>query len=142
MIYYLRYFFFIAWNWGIRLAIFTIYHEVRGEKKYGIDTSRIQDVKRITVKGENLVNAEMYQGASYYLLEKVFEWLQSNKVNRSLIDFGCGKGRALVVAAEYGFKQITGIDFAKTLCEEAEKNISLVRNISLSLLSELSTMMW
>ena len=127
MPYYVNYFFFIAWNWGIRLATFTIYHEMRGEKKYKIDTSRIQDIKRITVKGENLENAEMYQGASYYLLEKVFEWLQARNINGPLVDFGCGKGRALIVAASYNFQKITGVDFAETLCKEAEKNISRVK---------------
>ncbi|MEO5647585.1 MAG: class I SAM-dependent methyltransferase [Chitinophagaceae bacterium] len=98
-----------------------------GKKKYKIDTSRIQDVKRITVKGINLKNAEMYQGASYYLLEKVFEWLQDRKLNGPLIDFGCGKGRVLIVGAAYDFHKITGIDFAKSLCEEAEANIRRVQ---------------
>lgn len=125
--YYINYFFFIAWNWGIRLAAFTIYYEVTGEKKYNIDTSRIQNVNKITVKGENLKNAEMYQGASYYLLRKVFEWLKQKNINGPIIDFGCGKGRALVVAADYDFLKVTGIDFARTLCNEAEMNIRKVQ---------------
>ncbi len=54
--------------------------------------------------------------ANYYLIEKAFEYLKDEKVNDGLVDFGCGKGRVLVVAAYYGFKSITGIDFSRTLC--------------------------
>jgi len=69
--YYFRLFFYISFNWNIRLAWFTVYHEMRGEKKYNLDTSRIEDVKKLSVKGNNLEHAELYQGANYYLLEKV-----------------------------------------------------------------------
>ena len=37
-IYYLRYFFFIGMNWNFRLAFFTIYHEIRGERKYHLNS--------------------------------------------------------------------------------------------------------
>jgi SAM-dependent methyltransferase len=49
--------------------------------------------------------------------------LQKIKTEKNIVDYGCGKGRVIVVAAFYGFKKITGIDFAKELYEEAQKNI-------------------
>lgn len=129
-LYYVRLFFFIAFNWNIRLAWFTVYHEIRGEKKYHLTTSKIEDAKKLTVKGNNAGHAELYQGANYHLLEKVFDHLQSLEVKLpagqaglNLLDFGCGKGRALAVAAFYGFNKITGVEFAKELCEAARKNI-------------------
>ena len=121
--YYFRLFFYISFNWNIRLAWFTVYHEMRGEKKYNLDTSRIEDVKKLSVKGNNLEHAELYQGANYYLLEKVFDHLQSIEANQNILDFGCGKGRVLAVAAYYGFRKITGVEFARELCEVARKNI-------------------
>lgn len=125
--YYLRLFFFIAFNWNFKLAWFTVSHEIKGERKYGIHTTKLNDLKRLSIKGDNLNHAELYQGANYYLLEKVFDHLQTIEANQNLIDFGCGKGRVLAVAAYYGFKKITGIDFAKELCEEARKNIAPVQ---------------
>src|SRR5207302_1154673 len=97
-----------------------------GEKKYNISTSGLNDLKKLTLKGDRS-HAENYQGANYYLLEKIFEYLQSIGANKSILDFGCGKGRVLAVAAWYGFNKITGIDFARELCEEARKNISPVQ---------------
>ncbi len=57
------------------------------------------------------------------MLEKSFNYLQTLEANHHIIDFGCGKGRVLAVAAYYEFKKITGIEFAKELCEVARKNI-------------------
>ena len=123
LLHYLNYFFYIAFNWNFKLALFTIRHEIRGEKKYGIETSKLNDLKKLSIKGNNLTHAEIYQGANYFLLENLFSYLQSKNANKNIIDFGCGKGRVLVVAACYGFDKITGIEFARELCDIARKNI-------------------
>ena len=47
-----------------------------------------------------------------------------NLGNTHFLDIGCGKGRALCVAAYHGFNKVTGIDFSKGLCLEAEKNLT------------------
>lgn len=132
--YYTRLFFFISFNWNIRLAWFTVYHELRGEKKYKLNTSKIVDVKKLSVTGDNVEHAELYQGANYYLLEKVFDHLQTIEANlptgqagQNILDFGCGKGRVLAVAAYYGFSKITGVEFAKELCDIARRNIITVQ---------------
>ena len=126
---YLRLFFFISRHWNLRLAWFTLYHEIRGEKKYGLDTSRIVNVRELSVRGENILHAENYQGASYFLLENVFEFMQELDITggRRLLDLGCGKGRAMAVAAWYGFESITGVDFAAELFEQAQKNLAAVQ---------------
>ena len=123
-LHYLKYFFYIALNWNIRLAFFTIYHEIRGEKKYEIRTSRLNDLTKLSVKGNNKKHAEIYQGANYFLLESVLRYLQNIGANKNIIDYGCGKGRVLAVAAFYGFNKITGIEFSEELCNEARKNIA------------------
>jgi len=122
--YYLRYFFFIAINWSPRLAFFTIYHEIRGERKYNLNSIGMDRLRTISIKGDNLDHASIYQASNYYILEKGFHYLRSINANNNFTDFGCGKGRALVVAAHFEFKDITGIDFAKALCMQAEQNIN------------------
>ncbi len=124
--YYIKYFFYIALNWNVRLALFSIYHEIRGERKYHINTLRIDDLKRLVVKGNNRKEAEIYQGAGYYLLENIFKQLRKLNAPDDIIDVGSGKGRVMVVAAHYGFTRITGIDFALLLCLEAENNCMII----------------
>jgi len=125
-LYYLKYFYFIAQNWNLRLAAFTVYHEIRGERKYHINTIKIEDLRQEQIESNNLLHASIYQGTNYFLIEKAFEYLKSEKANNHLVDFGSGKGRILVVAAHYGFKSITGIDFSSSLCREAEYNIEKI----------------
>ena len=39
------------------------------------------------------------------------------------IDYGAGKGRAMILAAECGFSKIKGLEFSPSLCEAGQKNI-------------------
>src|SRR4051794_34299862 len=60
--------------------------------------------------------------ANYELLEEVFSKLPPI-ARRHFIDIGCGKGRALCIAAYNGFNKVTGVDFSNELCAQAEKNL-------------------
>ena len=126
--YYLKYFYFVGSNWNYRLALFTLGQEIIGERKYGINSMVIERLNNISVVGENMTHASIYQGANYFLLEKAFDYLRSTNVSGNFVDFGCGKGRALVVATHYGFSKLTGIDFAAALCEVARKNIQDIQS--------------
>lgn len=44
-------------------------------------------------------------------------------VNSSLIDFGCGKGRVLLVAEKMGFTKLIGVEFSSYLCKVCANNI-------------------
>lgn len=126
--YFLKYFYFIGSNWNYRLALFTLRQEIIGEKKYGINSMAIERLNNVSVVGENIKHASIYQGANYFLLEKAFDYLKGLDATGHFIDFGCGKGRALIVAAHNGFNNLTGIDFAPALCEAAKKNIRDVQS--------------
>ena len=94
---YLKYFCYIAWNWNIVIAIYIIYHEIKGEKKYGIDTIGINNLDELDSK--HLDNATIYMPAVYPMLEMIFEKVNVKKLHH-LLDIGCGKGRAICVAVE------------------------------------------
>ncbi len=120
---YINYFFFIWFNWNFWLAYFTVSHEIRGEKKYHLDTLELNNLKKLSLQG-NIDSAEIYQPAGYYILEHLFTKINEIVSEKDLVDFGCGKGRVLVVAAHYNFKMITGIDFAKELAIAAALTVS------------------
>lgn len=122
-LYYFKYFYFIAKNWNPWLAAFTVYHEIKGEKKYNIDTIRVDYLHHQKIESDNLKHASIYQGTNYFLIEKAFEFLKNENAIDQIVDFGCGKGRVLIVSAFYGFKKITGIEFGKLLCKKTEQNI-------------------
>ncbi len=125
---YLKYFLFLTKNWNIRLAYFTIKHEIAGEKKYLIQTTGIDKLKRLSVVGDNKKNASIYQAANYYLLEKAFDFLAEEKASGTIVDFGSGKGRIMAVAAFYGYKSIKGIEFAAALSAIAKINLDNIQS--------------
>ena len=45
----------------------------------------------------------------------------------ALVDLGSGKGRALILASEFNFSSITGIEISRYLVDLSRKNIALVR---------------
>ncbi len=119
---YINYFFYLAYNWNISIAWHIIRQEIKGEKKYGIHTTGVDELKKLKKKGIDISHATIYMPVSYKLLEEIFKQLNIEKRNH-LLDMGCGKGRALCVAAHKGFKQVTGIDFSKELCDKAKENL-------------------
>lgn len=124
---YLKYFFFITKNWGLPLAVFTLYHEIKGEKKYNIRTTGYDNLSKLKIKSQNKLSAFIYQPVNYYMAEKAFNYLKLQSAEGSLVDYGSGMGRIMAVAAHYGFKNITGIEFAPELCEKAQQNINSIK---------------
>ena len=132
MFQYLKYFFYLSFNWNIRIAWYIIVQEIKGEKKYGIKTTGANELKSLEKKGIDITHATIYMPVSYPLLEELFEHLNTkpSKLSKPLyhfLDIGSGKGRAICVAAQYGFNKLTGIDFSKELCKIAEKNMALTK---------------
>ncbi|WP_316523109.1 RsmD family RNA methyltransferase [Neglectibacter sp. CSJ-5] len=66
-----------------------------------------------------------YEPSSYSDLHKIFAEISFTK-DSHLIDYGCGKGRVLIMAALYGCSRITGIELRPDLCQIAKTNVSNV----------------
>lgn len=72
-------------------------------------------------------HAEMYQPTHTVPLRKLLKKLKIPP-GKVLVDLGCGKGRVLLVASEFGFKITRGIEFSPLLCDVAVKNFTIYRN--------------
>lgn len=123
---YINYFFYLAYNWNISIAWHIIRQEMKGEEKYGINTTGADELKKLENKGVDITHATIYMPVSYTLLEEIFLQIPAT-VRGHLLDIGSGKGRALCVAAHRGFKQVTGIDFSKELCNMAKENLRVTK---------------
>lgn len=136
---YIKYFYFLFINWNIKIAWIMIRQEIAGEKKYGINTTGADELYKLEKQGIDISHATIYMPVSYTLLEEAFKQLNATKLLNSklinpasaagshFLDIGCGKGRALCVAAHQDFKQVTGLDFAKDLCEAAKENLNITK---------------
>lgn len=123
---YLSYFFYLASNWNLRIAMHIIRQEIKGEKKYGIQTTGADELNSLAAKGIDTEHATIYMPVSYDVLEDVLLTVDAIST-KHFLDIGCGKGRAMSVAAHVGFTKITGIDFSKAFCDTARENLLSVQ---------------
>lgn len=92
---------------------------------YGIDTETRTPMKNIAVIGENRIYGKDYSPVPFLPTLTIFRKIKNYiPENCTFIDYGCGKGRVLLIAADYGIKSIKGIDFSPDLCRIARYNIN------------------
>jgi len=86
------------------------------------------DLKTITVDDLNLSpeRSHSYSDSGRDDLQKVLAGLDIKKGD-AIIDFGCGKGGALITLAAYPFSKITGVEISRDLAEIARKNLARLK---------------
>lgn len=124
---HIKFFWYFSSNWNPRLAAFMLLQEIKGEKKYQINTSAPIELINLTIKTGDLTKSSRYEAVNFFILEALLQKMRASTNETSFTDLGCGKGRAMVVAAHYGFTKIKGIDFAKEVCVAAEENMKAVK---------------
>lgn len=86
--------------------------------RYGTSTSGKVNSDQLGVTGGNQIHAKRYGATKVRPLLALLK-SQDVPVNGVFVDFGSGKGRALMVAALYGFRRIVGVEFSPQLHEAA-----------------------
>ncbi|MES2515810.1 MAG: methyltransferase domain-containing protein [Bacteroidota bacterium] len=119
---YIYYFFRSLYYRGPVNTFKLLTYEGKYEKQLGIHTHSIENLDNLTLAGEESDQNHHYQGASYYILFKVFGDMPFDVRQFPIIDYGCGKGRALFVAEQSGFMELIGVDIAKELIDDANAN--------------------
>ncbi len=119
---YIYYFFRSLYYRGFINTFKLLSYEGKYEKLLGINTHSIVNLDKLTLAGENSDQNHHYQGASYFILFSIFNELPKETKTFPLIDYGCGKGRALFVAEQCGFTHLIGVDIAKELIDDANEN--------------------
>ena len=97
--------------------------EIKGEHKYRLNTTGFEPTEQMNISRRFVDLAYSYMPSNYKLLEHVFKEVNRYNHNQTFLDIGCGKGRAMMVAAHYDFKKITGVeinlDYCTSLSEKA-----------------------
>jgi len=105
------------------LAAYSLLYDLYYDAKHGFDTYSWVPVNELDVEEFQKEHAVIYQATRVLPLRRLFKKLNIPK-DYSFIDIGCGKGRVLLIAAEYGFEEVKGIEFSSNLTAIANKNIS------------------
>jgi SAM-dependent methyltransferase len=66
-----------------------------------------------------------YESSNPVLLSRWLGRLPPSSLKGTFLDYGAGKGRALLIAARYGFRRAIGVEISRELCETAAKNLRI-----------------
>src|SRR3954465_3747714 len=102
--------------------------EARMERRLGVDTAGIEhDLAGLGVPAAGLAHAHAYQPIQLSVLARMLRAAGIEPARYTMVDFGSGKGRALILGAEYGFERLIGIELAPALHEAALRNVEAYR---------------
>ncbi len=104
------------------LSIFSYAYDLFFDAKYNLDTHSWVSVDELDIEDGKKENAVLYQATRVLALRKLFKKLEFPN-EFTLVDIGSGKGRVLLIASEFGFDDVIGIEISPTLCSIAENNI-------------------
>jgi SAM-dependent methyltransferase len=98
------------------------------DRKYGIDTQGIDDdLAALGAAGDSLRDAYGYEPVQVPVFRAIISAAGVDPRRYVMVDFGSGKGRALVLAAESGFRHVIGVELAPQLHRIACRNIDAFR---------------
>jgi tRNA1(Val) A37 N6-methylase TrmN6 len=97
--------------------------DYRFDLKYGTDTMQQVEVDSLDTNSGNKAHARRYQASKARPLLKLFRTL-ALPADKVFVDMGCGKGRVLLLASQFGFRRVVGLEFSALLCRKAEMNIA------------------
>lgn len=102
--------------------------EWRKERQLGIRTFGAYASDELSIEADSKMGGHLYQPSSSVIFEKAMNTLPFNFGNKVFLDIGSGKGRAMILAAEAGFKKVIGVEYATELNDIAHVNIETVKN--------------
>jgi SAM-dependent methyltransferase len=98
--------------------------------RYGVDTSGLIGGGDLRTGHKNDVfNTAYYGMAPSRFRQAIADWLADDShtvvADYNFVDLGCGKGRAVMLASEFPFRQVIGVELNPSLAEIAKDNVAV-----------------
>jgi SAM-dependent methyltransferase len=99
------------------------------DQTHGVDTSGLVPAAHLLTGHPNDTHVTAYYGVAPSILRALIaQWRETippHPIHRyTFLDIGSGKGRGLLVASEYHFKKVIGIELNPTLATIARQNVA------------------
>lgn len=96
------------------------------DRVHGTETSEIREVGSLDLVSENSRAAARYEPSSERGIRDLIDRAKAglDLSDFVFVDYGSGKGRVLIIAGQYSFAKIIGVEFSRELNEIAAANIA------------------
>lgn len=101
------------------------------DRKFGTDTGAfVVQIEGLDTTSPNWIHSTRYRPTPATVFHKLMAALPIRHEEFTFIDFGSGKGRVLLLASEFPFKAIVGIEFSRDLHEVAQRNVARYKSLT------------
>src|SRR5512133_111083 len=107
----------------VRLAVSDLLFDL----KYQVDTINTIMLDELDIDSPNKAHGRYYEGSNVYIFKSVFSQIRIDAPTSCFIDFGSGKGKAMFLAAEMGFRRVIGVEFSIELVEVCRRNLEIFK---------------
>lgn len=98
------------------------------DERFDVETTEHIVVDKLDVDAADRPGMSDYEPTSPVAFGTTIERLSVDFRDYIFVDYGCGKGRALFMAAFFPFRRIIGVELATDLTEQASQNVEQFRN--------------
>jgi predicted RNA methylase len=101
----------------------SLFEDVFFDLRYGTDTRKRVRLTELATIGEKPPDASPYfptRGRAFKALLRHFD-VPPESV---FVDLGSGKGKILLLACDFGFSKVVGVEFSRSLCTIAHRNVA------------------
>jgi SAM-dependent methyltransferase len=112
---------------GILTTLSIAWHELLFDWRYGTETRDYVETDALRVDSIHKRDGHRYGPLQIPFFMKVFGANGPIRDRTYYVDYGCGKGRTLMLAALVGFREIVGVEYSEELCNSARRNIAAFR---------------
>ena len=107
-------------SYGLFKTISYEFSEFRFDYVRNIHTRKINFMHELDLSSDSLC----YAATTEKCFKSIIQKIEDKFFNLNFVDFGCGKGKVMILARENGFSgDIAGVELSEELCFLAEKNI-------------------
>ena len=110
-------------------SILSVIDDLCFEKIYRLDTAEIVRPEEMDISDESRRHSKRYQPTRVRHFRQLMEMLEL-PTGSVFVDLGSGKGRVLLLASEYRFDRVVGVEISRQLCGVARSNVSLYESRS------------
>jgi SAM-dependent methyltransferase len=93
------------------------------DARFGVETRGIIPLSGLHIESDNLTHGIEYEQSKPMEFYHLLRMTRAKYEDFIFVDLGSGKGRALMLASEFPFKKIVGVEFAAELHQIAQENI-------------------
>ena len=93
--------------------------------RYQIDTINTEQLENLKINSRSKTDGYYYEGTNAHVFQKMFKHVAIDVSTGCFVDFGSGKGKAMFMAAEMGFRKVVGVEFSIELVETCRRNLEI-----------------